>query len=86
VRMYEVYRNDAAFDVHRSGPSLARFCQETAGIARSTIIESQIELTNARSATSASLRDVAERRRMLAMANHRHKRRSADRGWNSSDR
>jgi enoyl-CoA hydratase/carnithine racemase/quinol monooxygenase YgiN len=31
VMTYEVYVDDAAFDVHRSGPSLARWRQETAG-------------------------------------------------------
>jgi (4S)-4-hydroxy-5-phosphonooxypentane-2,3-dione isomerase len=29
---YEVYRDDAAFDVHRNGPSIARFREETAGM------------------------------------------------------
>lgn len=28
----EVYRDDAAFDVHRSGPSLAQWRRETAGM------------------------------------------------------
>ena len=30
VLVYEVYRDDAAFDVHRNGPSLARWREETA--------------------------------------------------------
>jgi len=32
VLVYEVYRDDAAFDVHRSGPSLAQWREETAGM------------------------------------------------------
>ena len=32
VLTYEVYRDAAAFEVHRSGPSLARWRQETAGM------------------------------------------------------
>jgi quinol monooxygenase YgiN len=32
VLVYEVYRDDAACDVHRSGPSLAQWREETAGI------------------------------------------------------
>ena len=29
---YEVYRDAAAFDAHRNGPSIARFREETAGM------------------------------------------------------
>ena len=32
VVVYEVYRDDAAFDVHRNGPSLAQWREETAGM------------------------------------------------------
>ena len=32
VLVYEVYRDDAAFEVHRSGPSLAQWREETAGM------------------------------------------------------
>jgi (4S)-4-hydroxy-5-phosphonooxypentane-2,3-dione isomerase len=32
VISYEVYRDDAAFEVHRNGPSLAQWREETAGI------------------------------------------------------
>ena len=32
VLSYEVYRDDAAFDVHRNGPSIAQFREETAGM------------------------------------------------------
>jgi quinol monooxygenase YgiN len=32
VLLYEVYRDDAAFDVHRDGPSIAQFREETAGM------------------------------------------------------
>jgi quinol monooxygenase YgiN len=32
VLVYEVYGDDAAFDVHRSGPSLAQWREETAGM------------------------------------------------------
>jgi quinol monooxygenase YgiN len=32
VLSYEVYRNDAAFEVHRNGPSLAQWRKETAGM------------------------------------------------------
>jgi len=32
VLLYEVYRDDAAFDVHRSGPSIAQFREESAGM------------------------------------------------------
>jgi autoinducer 2-degrading protein len=32
VLLYEVYRDDAAFEAHRSGPSIARFREETAGM------------------------------------------------------
>jgi quinol monooxygenase YgiN len=32
VLSYEVYRDDTAFDVHRNGPSIARFREETAGM------------------------------------------------------
>ena len=45
VLVYEVYRDDAAFDVHRNGPSLARWREETAGmivkfsVTRCTLVE-----------------------------------------------
>ncbi len=32
VMLYEVYRDDAAFETHRTNPSIARFREETAGI------------------------------------------------------
>ena len=32
VLSYEVYRDDAAFEVHRNGPSLAQWRKETAGM------------------------------------------------------
>ena len=32
VLTYEVYRDGAAFDLHRKGPSLARWREETAGM------------------------------------------------------
>jgi autoinducer 2-degrading protein len=32
VLLYEVYRDEAAFDAHRSGPSFARWREETAGM------------------------------------------------------
>jgi len=32
VLSYEVYRDDAAFDVHRNGPSITQFREETAGM------------------------------------------------------
>ena len=32
VLSYEVYRDDAAFEVHRNGASLARWREETAGM------------------------------------------------------
>ena len=32
VRVYEMYRDDAAFEVHRNGPSLAQWREETAGM------------------------------------------------------
>jgi len=32
VLLYEVYRDDAAFDVHRKGPSFSRWREETAGM------------------------------------------------------
>jgi len=32
VMSYEVYRDDAAFEMHRNGPSLAQFREETAGM------------------------------------------------------
>jgi len=32
VLSYEVYQDDNAFDAHRSGPSIARFREETAGM------------------------------------------------------
>lgn len=44
--LYEVYRDDAAFDVHRNGPSYARWRKETAGtitkfsVTRCTPVES----------------------------------------------
>ena len=45
VLLYEVYQDDAAFDVHRNGPSLARWREETAGmivkfsVTRCTLVE-----------------------------------------------
>jgi quinol monooxygenase YgiN len=30
--LYEVYQDDAAFDVHRDGPSIAQWREETAGM------------------------------------------------------
>jgi quinol monooxygenase YgiN len=45
VLVYEVYRDDGAFDVHRNGPSLARWREETAGmivkfsVTRCTLVE-----------------------------------------------
>jgi len=30
--LYEVYRDDAAFDVHRNGPSIAQWREESAGM------------------------------------------------------
>jgi (4S)-4-hydroxy-5-phosphonooxypentane-2,3-dione isomerase len=32
VLLYEVYRDDAAFEAHRSGPSVAQFREESAGM------------------------------------------------------
>ena len=32
VLSYEVYRDDAAFEVHRNGPSLSRWREDTAGM------------------------------------------------------
>jgi (4S)-4-hydroxy-5-phosphonooxypentane-2,3-dione isomerase len=32
ILLYEVYRDAAAFDVHRNGPSFARWKKETAGM------------------------------------------------------
>jgi len=32
VLSYEVYRDDAAFEMHRNGPSLAQWREETAGM------------------------------------------------------
>jgi len=32
VLLYEVYRDDAAFDVHFNGPSIARLRQDAAGL------------------------------------------------------
>lgn len=32
VLIYEVYQDDAAFEVHRSGPSIARWREETTGM------------------------------------------------------
>ena len=32
VMLYEVYRDDAAFDAHRNGPSMKRIREEAAGI------------------------------------------------------
>ena len=32
VLLYEVYRDDAAFDAHRNGPSIVRFREDTAGM------------------------------------------------------
>jgi (4S)-4-hydroxy-5-phosphonooxypentane-2,3-dione isomerase len=32
VLLYEVYRDDAAFEVHRTGPSFTRWREETAGM------------------------------------------------------
>ena len=32
VLIYEVYQDDAAFEVHRSGPSIAQWREETAGM------------------------------------------------------
>jgi quinol monooxygenase YgiN len=32
VLSYEVYRDDAAFEMHRNGPSLAQLLKETAGM------------------------------------------------------
>ena len=46
VLVYEVYRDDGAFEVHRSGPSLAQWREETSGmivkfsITRCTPVES----------------------------------------------
>jgi quinol monooxygenase YgiN len=32
VMLYELYQDDAAFEVHRNAPSIARFRQESAGM------------------------------------------------------
>jgi (4S)-4-hydroxy-5-phosphonooxypentane-2,3-dione isomerase len=32
ILLYEVYRDDAAFEVHRNGRSIAQFRQDTAGM------------------------------------------------------
>jgi quinol monooxygenase YgiN len=32
VLLYEVYQDDAAFDLHRDGPSIAQWREETAGM------------------------------------------------------
>lgn len=32
VLLYEVYRDDEAFEVHRKGPSIARFREEAKGV------------------------------------------------------
>jgi (4S)-4-hydroxy-5-phosphonooxypentane-2,3-dione isomerase len=32
VLLYEVYRDDAAFEAHRNGPSIAQFREEAAGM------------------------------------------------------
>jgi len=32
VLLYKVYRDDAAFDVHRDGPSITQWREETAGM------------------------------------------------------
>ena len=32
ILSYEVYRDDAAFEMHRNGPSLAQWREETAGM------------------------------------------------------
>jgi (4S)-4-hydroxy-5-phosphonooxypentane-2,3-dione isomerase len=32
VLLYEVYRDDAAFELHRNGASIARFLEETTGM------------------------------------------------------
>jgi autoinducer 2-degrading protein len=32
VLIYEVYQDDAAFEVHRNGPSIAQWREETAGM------------------------------------------------------
>ena len=53
VLVYEVYRDDAAFDVHRSGPSMAQWREETAGMIlqvwrrRCTPVESGASVTRA---------------------------------------
>jgi len=39
VHLYEVYQDDDAFEVHRSGPSIVQFRKETAGM------EMKIDLT-----------------------------------------
>ena len=49
--VYEVYRDDAAFDVHRNGRSLAQWREETAGmivkfsVTRYTPVESEASIT-----------------------------------------
>ena len=32
ILIHEVYQNDEAFEVHRNGPSMARYREETAGM------------------------------------------------------
>lgn len=32
VHVFEIYRDDTAFDTHRAAPSIARFREETAGM------------------------------------------------------
>ena len=50
--LYEVYRDDAAFDVHRNGPSYARWRKETAGtiakfsVTRCTPVESSASIAH----------------------------------------
>jgi quinol monooxygenase YgiN len=34
LMLYEVYEDEAAFQVHRNGPSIARFREEAAGVVR----------------------------------------------------
>ena len=52
VLVYEVYRDDAAFDVHRSGPSLAQWREETSGmivkfsVTKCTPVESGASMTH----------------------------------------
>ena len=50
--LYEVYRDDAAFDVHRNGPSFAQWREETAGtiakfsVTRCTPVEPGASITH----------------------------------------